>query len=77
MTQMQRTTISAPSDLLRTLEREAERRGVSLAVIVREAIEQKALELRQSRRPRFGVARSVDGRSAAEVAGEPVAEEPR
>ncbi len=34
-------------------------------------------ELRNRRRPRVGVARSTDGRSAADVTAEPIAEEPR
>jgi hypothetical protein len=77
MTQLRRTTVSAPQDALRTLEAEAERRRVPLATLLREAVEDKAMELRTRRRPRVGVARSTDGRSAAEVTAEPVAEEPR
>jgi hypothetical protein len=77
MTHLRRTTVSAPQDALRTLEAEAERRRVSLATILREAVEDKAMELRTRRRPRVGVAHSTDGRSAAEVTAEPVAEEPR
>jgi len=77
MTQLRRTTVAAlPADL-RTLEAEAERRGVPLTAILREAVEQKARELRNRRRPRVGVARSTDGRSAADVTAEPIAEEPR
>jgi hypothetical protein len=77
MTHFRRTTVSAPQDALRTLEAEAERRQVPLATILREAVEEKAMELRTRRRPRVGVARSVDGRTAADVTAEPVAEEPR
>jgi hypothetical protein len=66
----------APTKDLRTLEAEAERRGVSLATVLREALEEKARVLREARRPRVGVARSTDGRSAREVASEPVAEPP-
>jgi len=77
MTHIRRTTVSAPQDALRTLEAEAERRQVPLATILREAVEEKAMELRTRRRPRVGVARSVDGRTAADVTAEPVAEEPR
>jgi hypothetical protein len=76
MTQLRRTTVSAPQSAIRTLEAEAERRSVPLATLLREAIEEKARSLRTGRRPRVGVARSTDGRSAAEVTAEPVAEEP-
>lgn len=66
----------APANDLRTLEAEAERRGVSLATVLREALEEKARVLRERRRPRVGVARSTDGRSAREVTSEPIAEPP-
>ena len=77
MTQLRRTTVSAPQATIRTLEAEARRRQVPLATLLREAVEDKAKELRKRRRPRVGVARSTDGRSATEVTAEPVAEEPR
>jgi len=77
MTQLRRTTVSAPQAAIRTLEAEAQRRGTPLATLLREALEEKAHALRAGRRPRVGVARSSDGRSAAEVTAEPVAEEPR
>ena len=77
MTQLRRTTVSAPQAALRTLEAEAQRRGASLSTLLREAVEEKAQALRARRRPRGGVARSTDGRSAAEITAEPVAEEPR
>ena len=77
MTQLRRTTVSAPRADLRTLESEAQRRGVSLGTLLREAVEEKASELRKRRRPRVGVARSTDGRSARETTADPVAEEPR
>lgn len=67
----------APIGDLRTLEAEAERRGVSLATVLREALEEKARSLRETRRPRVGFARSTDGLRASEVASEPVAEPPR
>ena len=76
MTQLRRTTVSAPGAVLATLEAEAQRRNVPLATLLREAVEEKAQELRTRRRPRVGVARSSDGLSAAEVTAEPVAEEP-
>ena len=72
-----RTTVTAAPDVLRTLQMEADRRGVSLATLLREAVEEKARALRAARKPSVGVARSIDGRRAAEVAAEPVAEEPR
>jgi Ribbon-helix-helix protein, copG family len=73
---LRRTTVSASSAALGTLEAEADRRGVPVSVLLREAIEEKARALRASRRPRVGVARSSDGASAADVTSEPVAEEP-
>jgi len=76
MAQLRRTTVSAPQAAIRTLEAEAQRRRVSLATLLREAVEEKAQQLRTRRRPRVGVARSTDGRSAAEVTAEPVAEDP-
>jgi hypothetical protein len=77
MTELRRTTVSAPQAALRTLEAEADRRGVPLTALLREAVEEKAHALRNRRRPRVGVVRSTDGRSAAEVTAEPIAEEPR
>lgn len=77
MTQIRRTTVSAPVAALRTLEAEAQRRNVPLATILREAVEEKSRQLRGRRRPRVAVARSTDGRSAAAVTAEPVAEPPR
>jgi hypothetical protein len=76
MSQLRRTTVSAPPSAIRTLEAEAQRRSVPLSILLREALEEKAQALRSGRRPRVGVARSTDGRTAAEVTGEPVAEEP-
>jgi hypothetical protein len=71
-----RTTVLLDDDVLATLGFEAKRRNVSLAEIVREAVGARAAELRSGRRPRVGVARSTDGRSAAEVTAEPIAESP-
>lgn len=71
-----RTTVTAEGSDLDTLAAEATRRGVPLTVVLAEAVSEKAAMLRR-RRPRFGVARSTDGRSAAEVTAEPVAEPPR
>ncbi|HWB72726.1 MAG TPA: hypothetical protein VG452_10955 [Egibacteraceae bacterium] len=72
-----RTTIAADADDLATLEAEATRRGTALTTVIAEAIAEKATALRTRRRPRVGVARSTDGRTAAEVASEPVARPPR
>lgn len=72
-----RTTVTASNETLRTLEAEAERRGVPVSVVLRETLEEKAHSLRAGRRPRVGVARSTDGASAADLASEPVAEPPR
>lgn len=77
MTQLRRTTVSASPATIQTLEAEATRRQVPLATLLREAVEEKARSLREARRPRVGVARSTDGRSAAEVTAEPIAEELR
>lgn len=77
MTQLRRTTVTAPRATLRTLEVEAERRGVPLTALLREAVEEKASALRRQRRPRLGLARSTDRRSARELTAEPIAEEPR
>lgn len=73
----ERTTVSAPRPALRTLEAEATRRGVPLSRLLREAVEEKATTVRATRRPRIGVARSTDGRSAADVTAKPIAEDPR
>lgn len=72
-TDIRRTTVAARRSSLRTLEAEAHRRGVSLSNVMAEAIDEKAEALSSSRRPRLGVARSTDGRSAAELASDPVA----
>lgn len=61
-----RTTVAADSDDLDLLAGEARRRGMSLAAILREAVETEAARLRTTARPRFGVARSVEG--AARIA---------
>ena len=74
---MKRTTVTAEAETLRTLEHEADRRGVPLATVLREAVEEKAQAMRRVRRPRVGVARSTDGRRSADVTAEPIAEEPR
>lgn len=77
MNVMRRTTVTAPQEDLATLAAEAARRGVSLTVMLAEAITEKAAGLRARRRPRTGVARSTDGRRASEVTAEPIAHPPR
>jgi hypothetical protein len=72
---VRRTTVAADADDLATLEAEAARREVSLTTVLAEAVAEKASALRQ-RRPRLGVARSTDGRSARDVAAEPIAHPP-
>jgi predicted DNA-binding ribbon-helix-helix protein len=73
---MRRTTVSADRVALDTLEAEARRRGVPLTTLLAEAVEEKAASIRTARRPRVALGRSGDGRSAAEVTAEPVAEPP-
>jgi len=73
---MRRTTVAADREALDTLEAEARRRGISLTVILAEAVEDKAESIRSARRPRVGLGRSTDGRSAAELTADPVAERP-
>jgi predicted DNA-binding ribbon-helix-helix protein len=64
---VQRTTISAEADVLETLRAEAERRGVSFAMLAAEILAEKAAELRRARRPRVGVGRSGTGVSQDSV----------
>jgi hypothetical protein len=73
---MRRTTVAADHDALDTLEAEARRRGVPLTAVLAEAVEDKAASIRAARRPRVGLGRSSDGRSAAEVTAQPIAEPP-
>jgi len=71
-----RTTVSADSQALATLEAEAERRAVPLTIVLAEAVEEKAASLRTGRRPRVGIGRSRDGRAAADVSADPIARPP-
>jgi hypothetical protein len=73
---VRRTTVAADRRALATLEAEARRRGVPLTALLAEAVEEKAASIRAARRPRVALGRSRDGRSAAEVTAEPVAEPP-
>jgi hypothetical protein len=50
-----RTTLAADASDLALLEREARRRGVSLAQVLREIVAREASALRKRRRPRFGI----------------------
>jgi len=63
---IRRTTLAADRDDLALLQGEAQRRGVSLAYLLRELVAREADELRVAQRPRFGVARTSQG--AAQVA---------
>lgn len=71
-----RTTVAASADSLGTLEAEARRRGVPLTRVLAEAVDEKAASIRAARQPRVGIARSHDGRTAAEVTAEPIAPPP-
>lgn len=64
---IRRTTLAAEQDDLAVLEAEAERRGVSLAQVLRETVSHEAHQLRRRNRPRFGVSTSSGG--AAQAAG--------
>jgi hypothetical protein len=73
---MRRTTVAADREALDTLEAEARRRGVPLTAVLAEAVADKAASIRAARRPRVGLGRSSDGRTAADVTAEPIAEPP-
>jgi hypothetical protein len=73
---MRRTTVRADEGALDTLAAEAQRRGLPLTALLAEAVEEKAASIRAARRPRVGLGRSRDGKSAAELTAEPVAEPP-
>jgi hypothetical protein len=72
-----RTTVSADAEDLATLELEARRRGSSLSSVLAEAVEEKAIAIKRTRKPRLGLGRSTDGGSAAQAATEPIARPPR
>ena len=75
VTQRRRTTVAAPAAALATLQAEAGRRGISLSAVVAEAIEEKAVALRQTRRPRLGVGASGSrSPGAALLTADPIAE---
>ncbi|MGH2767958.1 MAG: hypothetical protein ACRDIF_03265 [Actinomycetota bacterium] len=62
---IRRTTLAAERDDLAALEAEARRREISLAQLLRELVAKEAGRLRRQRWPRFGIARSRMGASAA------------
>lgn len=67
MRMVKRTTVSADEDDLATLEREAQRRGVPLSRMLREAVMEYAAEIRSANRPRFGYASGDPGLSQESV----------
>lgn len=68
-----RTTVTADTADLATLQAEARRRQVPLSRVLGEAVQEKADRLREGRRPRVGVAKSDDGAAIRDLADEPVA----
>jgi hypothetical protein len=68
---MIRTTIVAPDELLEHLRLLAARRRVSLATVIREALEQKAKEYRPKPKS-IGMGDSGSGDTARRVGDEPV-----
>jgi Ribbon-helix-helix protein, copG family len=77
MNALRRTTVAAPQETFRTLEAEADRWGVSLTAILREAVDEKADAIRQAHRPHVAIAQSTDERAARDLTAEPIAEPPR
>ena len=72
---MRRTTIVAPDDLIERLRREAVERGVSLATVIREALEEKAEGYRP--RPRsLGLGDSGRADIGRRTGEEPISPEP-
>ena len=76
MNRLRRTTVTASEAALRTLEAEAARRQTSLSAVLAEAVDEKALAIREHRRPRVGLGRSNDGLHAADLTAEPIAYPP-
>ena len=72
MLRMRRTTVTAAEAALRTLEAEAKRRQTSLSAVLAEAVDEKALAIRERRRPRVALGRSSDGLRAADLTAEPI-----
>lgn len=61
---MVRTTVAADESDLARLRQEATRRGVTLSVVLAEAVAAAAAALRETRRPRFGLGASGVGAAA-------------
>jgi hypothetical protein len=76
MNRLRRTTVTASEAALRTLEAEAARRQTSLSAVLAEAVDEKALAIRERRRPRVALGRSSDGLRAADLTAEPIAYPP-
>lgn len=72
---MKRTTIVAPEELLDRLRRVAEDRGISLASLIREALEEKAKTCRPKPRS-LGMGDSGRTDIARRTAEEPIVPEP-
>jgi hypothetical protein len=64
---MQRTTIAADPEDLDALRRDAERKGMSFARYMAQVVAERAGEVRQASRPRFGVGQSGGGVAMASV----------
>jgi len=69
---MERTTIMAPSDLLERLRRIASRRRVSLAALIREALEEKAAHDRRPPLTIVGIVTSGMGDLGERSGQEPI-----
>lgn len=62
---IERTTVAAAAEDLAVLRAEAQRRKVSLSLVLREAVSDRAAVLRRGRRPRIGIGHSGTGAAAA------------
>jgi hypothetical protein len=72
---MRRVTIAAPDDLIERLRREATDRGVSLAIVIREALENKARSYRPKPRS-LGIGDSGRTDVSQRTAEEPITPDP-
>lgn len=66
---IRRTTVSAEQDDLAVLEGEARKREVTLAQVLREAVEREARRVRSRATPRFGIV-SGDGEATRTIAAD-------
>jgi hypothetical protein len=64
---IRRTTVAAEHDDLAVLEHEARKRGVTLSVVLREAVAREAGRLRENAAPRFAIVRG-DGNATRAIA---------